>query len=79
MGEASRSMPSVCPLPWKLRSFHLIVPEMGKVPPEKTIPKLISAVLVSSMAKITFIRPFSDPGWVSGVTVLKYCRFCRYW
>jgi hypothetical protein len=72
IGEASRFTPSVSPRPWKLRSFHLMVPEMGKSPPEKVSPKLMSAVLVSSSAKITFMSPYSDPGCVSGVTALKY-------
>ena len=79
MGEASRSTPTVWPRPMKFRSFHFIVPEMGKLPPEKTTPKLMSAVLVSSRLKITFMRPNADPCCVSGLTVLKNWRFARYW
>ncbi len=63
----------------KLRSFHLMVPEIGKLPPENMTPKLISAVLASSTLKMTFISPNAEPCCVSGVTDLKYCRLARYW
>ena len=83
IGEASRSTPTVWPLPMEVALVPLDDARDGEAPalgPENMMPKLMSAVLVSSTLKTTFMSPNAEPWWrvrLHGLEVLQVRR--GYW